>query len=144
MDKELRRLENAVLARLKGRFVNLRSVEERNYLITSVVKALSIEVTNEQVQEIITDMSDLSPINEMLVSDDVEDIMINNTSNIFVQTSSEGCKKLDKTMNNTEELDRFVDKLKLYATNEASKGNILDVHLPTGRQGQHNILAVGL
>ena len=51
MDKELRRLEDAVLARLKGRFVNLRSTEERNELIGSVVKALSIEVSNEQVQE---------------------------------------------------------------------------------------------
>ena len=33
-----------------------------------------------------------------------------------------------------EHLDRFVNKLKLYATNETAKGNILDVHLPMGNR----------
>ncbi len=132
MDRTLQRLEDVVLAKLKGRFANLRTPEERNELITSVLKSLSIEISNEEVQEVINDIADLAPINEMLVNDDVEDIMVNNTNNIFVQTSSEGCKKFGKKLENTDELCRFVDKLKLYATNEAAKGSILDVHLPTG------------
>ena len=132
MDKELQRLEDAVLARLKGKFANLREPEERNSLIASVAKSLSIEVSNESVQEITGDIGDISPINEMLVNEDVEDIMINNTSNIFMQTSSEGCKKYGKRLESKEDLDRFVNKLKLYSTNEASKGNIMDVHMPNG------------
>ena len=35
-------------------------------------------------------------------------------------------------MENTDDLCRFVDKLKLYATNETDKGDIMDVHLPSG------------
>ena len=46
MDRTLQRLEDVVLAKLKGRFANLRTPEERNELITSVLKSLSIEISN--------------------------------------------------------------------------------------------------
>lgn len=132
MNRELLRLEDAVLSRLKGRFANVYSAEERNALINAVAKTLDIDVGSEDVQAIITDMCDLSPINELLVNEDIEDIMINNTNNIFVNSSSEGSKKLGKKIESKEELERFVNKLKLYSTNEASQGGIMDVHLLNG------------
>ncbi|MGC9190595.1 MAG: ATPase, T2SS/T4P/T4SS family, partial [Candidatus Micrarchaeia archaeon] len=59
-------------------------------------------------------------------------IMINSTDSIFIYDSKEGKKKVDKRIESREDLEFFVNKLKLYATNEASKGNILDIHLPNG------------
>ncbi|MEM0149675.1 MAG: ATPase, T2SS/T4P/T4SS family, partial [Candidatus Micrarchaeaceae archaeon] len=64
--------------------------------------------------------------------ENIEDIMINNTENIFVYYSKEGKKKIDKKIGSKEDLELFVNKLKLYATNESSKGNILDIHMPNG------------
>ena len=132
MDRGLLRLEDAILSRLKGRFSNVHSPEERNALIGSIAKALEVDVGSEDVQAIISDINDLSPINEMLVSDDVEDVMVNNVSNIFINSATDGSKKLGKKINDKDELERFVNKLKLYSTNETSQGNILDVHLPNG------------
>lgn len=132
MDKELLMLEDAILNRMKGKFVNIRTPQEKNALIISVAKNLEVDVSNEDLQKIIADMNDLTPINEMLANENVEDIMINNVSNIFVYRAGEGDKKFEKRLESTEELERFVSKLKLYATNEASYGNVMDVHLPNG------------
>ncbi|MEM3503720.1 MAG: ATPase, T2SS/T4P/T4SS family, partial [Nitrososphaeria archaeon] len=52
--------------------------------------------------------------------------------NIFVYDSKEGLIKVDVKLESKEELELLVEKLKLYATNEAANGNIYDVHLPNG------------
>ena len=132
MDKELLMLEDAVLDRLEGKFVNVLNVDERNELIMSVAKTLEVDVSREDVQKIIDDICDIYPVGELVADDDVEDIMVNNTNNIFVYRASGGSKKFDKRIGSQEELDRFVRKLKLYSTNEIANGNILDVHLPNG------------
>ena len=66
------------------------------------------------------------------MDDDIEDIMINNTENVFVFDSKKGPVKIDYKMENRDALKRFVAKLKLYMTNQEYKGNIMDIHLPNG------------
>jgi flagellar protein FlaI len=132
MEKDLLMLEDAILNRMKGRFTNIRDAGERNEVVKSLAKTLEIDVSAEDVERIIVDLNDLSPIKELIMDEDVEDIMVNNTSNIFLHRASSGSEKSDKRIETKEELDRFVEKLKLYSTNEGAYGNMLDVHLPNG------------
>jgi flagellar protein FlaI len=77
-------------------------------------------------------MNDFFPIAKYLEDEDVEDIMVNNTHNIFVYKAGQGTKKVEEHIDTLTELYRLTNKLKLYATNEIVKGDILDVHLPNG------------
>jgi Flp pilus assembly protein, ATPase CpaF len=101
-------------------------------LVTNVAKSINADISDEQIGEIYKDMNDLSPITPQLINQDIEDIMINNTKNIFVYDSKVGQKKLESGFEDREQLARFVKKMKLYTTNQAAGGNIQDIHLPTG------------
>ncbi|MFI5412646.1 MAG: ATPase, T2SS/T4P/T4SS family, partial [Candidatus Micrarchaeales archaeon] len=52
--------------------------------------------------------------------------------NIFIFDSKFGYKKLDDKFSNREKLNSFVNKLRLYATNQEANGNIMDVHMYQG------------
>ncbi|MDE1811031.1 MAG: CpaF family protein, partial [Candidatus Micrarchaeota archaeon] len=132
MDPKLVALEDAVLNQLKGRFTQVTDFQARQSLVTSVAKGLNPAVGSEDIKLIFDDINEMGHIKELLVDQNVEDIMINNTENIFVFDSMEGKRKMEKRFETRMELERFVNKLKLYATNETNEGNILDVHLPNG------------
>ena len=124
-------LEDQILRMLEGKFVNIESEEKKRELVVEAIKSVDPSASPEKVNAIISDMEDLSPITEMLDDEHIEDIMINNTQNIFVYDSRQGQVKRQERIASTEILSRFVGKLKLYSTNSLSKGNILDVHLPS-------------
>jgi len=124
-------LEDQILSMLEGKFVNIESEEKKRELVVEAIKSVDPSASPEKVNAIISDMEDLSPITEMLDDEHIEDIMINNTQNIFVYDSGQGQVKRQERIDSTEILSRFVGKLKLYSTNSLSKGNILDVHLPS-------------
>jgi len=124
-------LEDQILRMLEGKFVNIESEEKKRELVVEAIKSVDPSASPEKVNAIISDMEDLSPITEMLDDEHIEDIMINNTQNIFVYDSRQGQVKRQERIDSTEILSRFVGKLKLYSTNSLSKGNILDVHLPS-------------
>ncbi len=132
MDEKLYKVEDALLDGLAGKFVNITSQEKRNSLITSMAKGISPDITRDEIDVIIQDLNDLRPVAELVTDEHIEDIMINNTKSMFVYDTTEGQKKLGSGFGNKDDLDRFVKKLKLYATNEAANGNIMDVHLPSG------------
>lgn len=132
MDDKLYRVEDELLKQLGGKFVNIDSPDKRNDLVTATAKGIEPSLSQEDIDTIIKDINDIGPIAEYITSEKVEDVMINNTKSIFVYDTEEGQKRLDFSFKEKDELERFVRKLKLYATNEAAKGNILDVHMPNG------------
>ncbi|MEM0201870.1 MAG: ATPase, T2SS/T4P/T4SS family [Candidatus Micrarchaeaceae archaeon] len=132
MDERLYKIEDEVLNRLTGRFVNVEKTDRRNELIEVTAKDIKPDISEEDTNALINDINDLSPIDKLMMNESIEDIMINNTKSIFVYDSKEGQKKMDIRFEDREKLSRFVNKLKLYATNESAKGNILDVHTPSG------------
>ncbi|MEM3876398.1 MAG: hypothetical protein QXP24_01575, partial [Candidatus Micrarchaeaceae archaeon] len=139
MDGDLRLMESEVMKRLKGRFVDANSDDKKRELVESVAKTLMPDIDRESIDAMLKDMDDLGPLNDLLNRSTIEDIMVNNTSNIFVYDSAVGEQKVDSKIGDKEDLALLVDKLKLYATNEASKGNILDVHMRNGSRA--NIVA---
>jgi flagellar protein FlaI len=132
MDEELRLLEDTVLTQMEGKFSGIPDEKARKQLVTGILKSLSLSVSKEDVDRIIADMNDFYPIEKYLADESIEDIMINNTRNIFIYREGEGSEKLKDSIDDQGELNQLVNKLKLYATNEIVKGSILDVHLPNG------------
>ncbi len=132
MDGKSYDLETQVLRELKGRFVSISLEDERKALIASTARRLKPNATDEEIAAMTTDIFDLGPLKSALNMETVEDIMVNNTENIFVYDSQTGEKKLPDKVQSRRELDLLVDKLKLFATNEIAGNNILDVHMPDG------------
>lgn len=133
MDRQLIALEDEILKQLEGKFTTVIDPTRRLELVTSVAKTINPKISTDEIKQIMDDMNDFSPIAELLVDEDIEDIMVNNTENVFVYSTKDGKKKMEgKSIPDRELLGRFVAKMKLYATNQTSNGNILDVHMPTG------------
>ncbi|MDE1857210.1 MAG: CpaF family protein [Candidatus Micrarchaeota archaeon] len=132
MDEALYQIEDKILDQLEGKFVNITNEEKRRNLIISIAKTIAPDISADRINSIINDINDLGPITQALEDENVEDVMINNTNSIYVYDSKLGQKRLTQSMGDKEDLDRFVKKLKVYATNQAANGNIMDVHLPAG------------
>ena len=128
---EIEFIKTAILNKLKGQFVNINE-KEKLERIKIIGKTIEPSLDNETINAIYEDINNLDPISNLLTDKDIEDIMINNTSNIFVYNSKFGEIKLNYKINTIAELNKFVNKLKLYQTNESAEGNIIDVHLPNG------------
>lgn len=128
---EIEFIKTAILNKLNGKFVNINE-KEKLELIKIIGKTIDPSLDNETINAIYKDINNLDPISNLLTDKDIEDIMINNTSNIFVYNSKLGEIKLDYKINTIAELNKFVNKLKLYQTNESAEGNIIDVHIPNG------------
>lgn len=132
VNEDLYTIEEQILDRLTGKFVNITNPERRLALITETAKNIRADISSDEIAQISNNMGDMSPITDLLTDETIEDIMINNTNSIFVYDSKVGQRQLDVKISDKNELSRFVKKLKLYATNEAANGNILDVHVPSG------------
>ncbi|MCL4373746.1 MAG: Flp pilus assembly complex ATPase component TadA [Candidatus Marsarchaeota archaeon] len=132
MEQRLRDMENLILTKAKGKFTTITDPLHRRQIIKDIAQSIDPHVGEDEIDEMLKDMYDISPLAELIDNEDIEDIMINNTENIFEYSSKEGPKKVDKKIGSKEDLETFINKLKLYATNESSNGNILDIHLPNG------------
>jgi archaeal flagellar protein FlaI len=132
MDKRLLTIEDEILKQMVGKFSEIADLDKRNEIITTIAKKQSPSIKQSEILALIDDINNLEPITDLLVDEDVEDIMINNTDNVYVFNSKKGNVKLDQKIENRDILKRFVSKLKLYMTNSSYKGNIVDIHLPNG------------
>ena len=120
-------------------FASITVPQKKKDLIRYAAKTISPQMSDQEIDEITADVDNLTPIGQYLANERIEDVLINNTRNVFVYDTVDGEKKVDARFEDKEHLDAFVAKLKLYATNELDKGNIVDVHLPTG--GRANIVS---
>jgi archaeal flagellar protein FlaI len=132
MDDRLYLVEEQILNKLWGRFVDVTDPERRRVLLTDTAKSVSPGITQKDIDELIKDITDISPIDKYVEDLSIEDVMINNTANVFVFRSKVGYEKMEYKFGTREELNRIVSKLKLYATNQEANGSIMDVHMYTG------------
>ena len=123
--------ELKVFERLEGRLGSIHEEAELYKYIESVVKSLDPSADKPKIDKIVELAKTFPPIDKYL-ADDVEDVMINNTSNIFIYQTEVGQMKVDEKIASSEELEEFVKKLKMYATSSIANRHIFDVHLPNG------------
>ncbi|MEM0087038.1 MAG: ATPase, T2SS/T4P/T4SS family [Candidatus Micrarchaeaceae archaeon] len=129
---EFSTFEDAVFKELSEKLSRYPERESRENYIRSVAKAIMPDAPADYVDKVVSDCETFGPIDKYLNDPNVEDIMINNTANIFVYYSSAGQTKTADRIANRDELDRLVNKLKMYATTAATNEKIFDVHLPNG------------
>ena len=132
MDKHLVLIEGEILQQMAGKFTEIADIERRVDMLTSVAKKIDPKLEQREINEIIDDINNLDPITQLLLDDEIEDIMINNTEKVFTFNAKKGLMRIDYRMENRDMLKLFVAKLKLYMTNQEYKGNIMDIHLPNG------------
>ena len=130
-DEKMTLIESHVLKELKGRFVDIMNEEQAMYAVSTVAKTIAPNINKDDIKKIYDDVVTFYPISDLLFDQNIEDIMINNTENIFVYDSINGSRKLKSAITTPTDLQMLVDKFKLYATNESAGGKILDVHLPS-------------
>ncbi len=131
-EKSLYQLVDAILETLEGKLPSIEKKEDAIYEIEYVAKRIDPSIAQDDLKRVVEEVNNFSPINKYLYDQDVEDIMINNTKNIFLYTGNKGEFKTEEKINDRKDLDRFVGKLKMYATGDFGDKNIFDVHLPNG------------
>lgn len=132
MEDKLLTIEDSILNLMVGQFVTVVEPQRRRELVASYAKSLYPKVTQTEIDQIFTDMNDMGAVGEYVNDPEVEDVMVNNTKNIYVYNMKSGTMRMDFKFDDKMKLARFVNKLKLYATNQAANGNIMDVHMPSG------------
>ncbi len=132
MDKEKRAIIDQILKALTGDFATTLEQSKRNEKIDGIARSINPRITKEEIDALVAEINDLGKIGEFAVDPHVEDIMINNTSSVFVADSRSGIYKTPFKFETKQDLDTFVGKLKLYQTNQAAHGNIVDVHMSNG------------
>lgn len=134
MDEEsFYNFENEILDALLGKLTDIeKSAEVSSYIERVVAKSLEPTATKEDIQRVIEEANSFRPIDKYLDDEEVEDIMINNTHNVFVYKSGEGYLKVPEKIPTRRDLELFVKKLKMYTTATTASRNIFDVHLPNG------------
>jgi len=125
-------LEEAILETLESKLTALETKEEIAIQIEKIAKTIDPSITAEELKKVISDANSFAPIENYLRDENVEDIMINNISNIFLYTNSAGSVKAPERIQDRKQLETFVKKLKMYATTDTANNNIFDVHLPNG------------
>ena len=124
MVKDLLNIENEFLDKLTGRILLLQDRESKREVMFQVF----LEVYNApENQRIIRRQKDINPealfeafisygvIDEFLKEPEVEDIMINHLSPIYLHKLGVGLVKTDKRFSNREEINLFIKKLIVFS-----------------------------
>jgi archaeal flagellar protein FlaI len=122
----------AVYNSLEGKLSNLTTQQDVNSYISKIARSINPAATKEEIEKVVKNAGVLEPIEKFMEDDDVEDVMINNTKNIFVYQSSKGQVEVPDRLKGKDELTRLVNKLKMYSTSTSANRNIFDIHLPNG------------
>jgi len=131
-DSEFKLFESDVFDQLSGVLSSLPGDKEKKDYIEMVAKGLNPAASKETIDAVIKDASTFYPIDKYLSDQNIEDIMINNTQNIFVYTTNAGQLKIPEKIENKFELELLVKKFKMYATTATAHEKVFDVHLPNG------------
>ncbi|MDE1850255.1 MAG: CpaF family protein [Candidatus Micrarchaeota archaeon] len=131
-DSDFFNFESAVFDALSERLSRFTEEADREAAIRNAVKSVNLAATDQDVATVIKDSKIFNPIDKYLYDPDVEDIMVNNTANIFLYTGSKGQMRAPEKIETRKELGMLVKKLKMYVTNEAAGKKIYDIHLPNG------------
>lgn len=122
--------ESDVFDALSEKLSKLPDEKTRNQYVGNTAKETRPSATKEDIERVVKDSSRFPPLDQYLNDQEVEDIMVNNTSNIFVYHATVGQTKVPEKIPDREALDLLVKKLKMYATTAVANKTIFDVHLP--------------
>jgi Flp pilus assembly CpaF family ATPase len=95
MDARLLRIEDAVLETLVGKFNDITDLGERKEIVKATVKQIDGTLSDDEIEVLFNDMNDIGIVSKLIYDEDIEDIMINNTSNMFAFNSARracGCQ----------------------------------------------------
>lgn len=124
--------ESRIYETLESKLSLVPEEADRNRQIESIAKTISPAATQEEVRRVIADSKSFGILDKYLDDDKVEDIMVNNVSNMFLYMSGRGYEKSTDRVQTKKDLDLLVRKLKMYATTAISNREIFDVHMPNG------------
>ena len=131
-DEEFYDFEEKIFEELEGKMSDIYGEASLYSAIEKIAKTFNPSSDQEIITRIAKDTHDFYPINNYLHDEQVEDIMINSTDNIFINKGSEGEMKVQEKVKTPQELVRFVKKLNMYATANDANKHIYDIHLPNG------------
>ncbi len=131
-DESLQKFESIILEALSSKLISIDNKEEASIFIEKTIKSINPTVTREEVEKLVADINNFWPIEKYLDDETVEDIMINNTSNIFVYKSEVGQQLVSERLSNKKDLEKLVKKFEMYATTASAHKNVYDVHMPNG------------
>ncbi|MDE1823902.1 MAG: CpaF family protein [Candidatus Micrarchaeota archaeon] len=132
MDEEFLQFESKVFELLEGKLSSINDEGELLRNIETISKTVNPAVTQDEINQAIADARKFDPIDDYLHNEEIEDIMVNNTRNIFVYRTGAGIEMVKERIPTRKELSRFVKKLRMYATSDMASKQIFDVHMPTG------------
>lgn len=123
MDREKIEIENEILDRLSGNIFLLQDVEQKREILFKVFLEVynsppfykSIRKNTKEIDGFFREFLSYGIIDEFLADPEVEDIMINYLSPIYIHKTKVGMIKTDKRFDSREELDLFIRKLVIFS-----------------------------
>jgi len=124
MEKERIAIENEILERLGGKIFLLQDINRKREIIFQTFlevynsasgQSLVSKLQNLDLESLFNEFLSYRVIDELLKDPDVEDIMINYLSPIFVHKTKSGLVKTDKKFESRDELDLFIKKLVIFS-----------------------------
>lgn len=124
MDKEKLAIENEILDKIAGKIFLLQEASKKH----DVIFQIFLEIYNSgrckrfikrhkglDVESFFREFLSYEIIEEFLIDPEVEDIMINYLSPIYIRKTKYGMIKTDKKFNSQEELDLFIKKIIIFS-----------------------------
>ncbi len=131
MDEEtFLNFEDEVLNTLTTKLSGFQTDFDIKNIISKTAKIIDPEISNEDLDKLISDINNFYPIQQYINNDEVEDVMVNNTLDIFIYHTEKGALKVPEVVEDKRKLERLVKKFKMYATVVSANKNIYDIHLP--------------
>lgn len=147
MDKERIDIENEILDKLSGKIYLMQDLDAKKDVIFNVF----LEVYNTlrcknfvkkskglELESFFNEFFSYGLIEEFLADREVEDIMINSLSSMYIHKTREGMIKTNKRFSTKEELDLFIRKLVIFSGRQTIR-KINNIML-SGIKGRVNIV----
>jgi flagellar protein FlaI len=124
MEKERLQIENEILDKLAGKIFLLQDISRKREVIFQTFlevynsangQALVSKLENLDLEALFNKFLSYGVIDEFLGDPQVEDIMINYLSPIYVHKTKSGLVKTDKRFASKEEIDLFIKKLVIFS-----------------------------
>lgn len=124
MERERITIENEILERLAGKIFLLQDLAHKREIIFQTFlevynsangQNLVSKLKNLDLEALFNEFLSYGVVDELLADPEVEDVMINYLSPIYVHKTAYGLVKTDKQFSSREELDLFIKKLVIFS-----------------------------
>jgi len=124
VERERIAIENEILERLAGKIFLLQDLARKRDIIFQTFlevynstngQNLVSKLNNLDLEKLFNEFLSYGVIDEFLADPEVEDIMINYLSPIYIHKTKSGLIKTDKKFNSREEIDLFIKKLVIFS-----------------------------